>query len=137
MSSTLILVLGLLPVAVFVMWPLFAAGAEEKLPISEEDPAAALERQKQTAYAAIKEAEFDRRTGKLSDDDYENLAARYKQQALEAIAGLEKEKVVKGRRPAPEVIAIRFCPDCGTKTAPAANFCGNCGASLAAARASA
>lgn len=137
MSSTLILVLGLLPVAVFVMWPLFAAADDETLAPEVADPVAALEGQKQAAYAAIKEAEFDRRTGKLSDDDYENLVGRYKQQALEAIAALEKVAVVKGRSVAPGSPVVRFCPACGTKTAPGANFCGNCGATLTAARASA
>lgn len=137
MSSTVILILGLLPAALFVLWPLFAGDAAEIEPAPAEDPRAVYDRQKQAAYAAIKEAEFDRRTGKLSEDDHETLTSRYRQQALEAIAALEKLSVVKGRRAAPEVIAVRFCPDCGTKTAPGANFCGSCGASLANARASA
>ena len=38
------------------------------------------------ALAALKEIEFDRATGKLSEEDYEFLRARYSQQALAALA---------------------------------------------------
>ena len=52
------------------------------------------ERQKRQALAAIKELELDHQMGKLSDEDYAALRARFENQALEAMAALER----KGRR---------------------------------------
>lgn len=51
----------------------------------------ALERRKRQALAAIREAELDHRMGKLSDEDLATMRARFEQQALEAMAALEKE----------------------------------------------
>lgn len=48
------------------------------------------EKQKAEAYAAIKEVEFDRQMGKLSDEDYRLLRDRYERQALEALAQLDR-----------------------------------------------
>ena len=47
------------------------------------------ERQKRQALAAIKEAELDHRMGKLSDDDFTSMRARFEAEALEAMAALE------------------------------------------------
>ena len=48
------------------------------------------EGQKRQAYAALKEAEFDRQTGKLSDEDYRLLREKYEARALEALAQLDR-----------------------------------------------
>ena len=44
-----------------------------------------LEREKNAALLAIREAEFDRAMGKLSDDDYAHLRNFYEQRALAAL----------------------------------------------------
>ena len=112
----------------FVGWPLFRARVRG--PASDVDAAVPLEREKLEAYAAIKEAELDRRMGKLSDQDFASLTRRYRQQALAAIATLEQtrrsETVRRGRAPT----RMAFCPECGEKLASRANFCSNCGRSL-------
>jgi hypothetical protein len=51
-----------------------------------EDPK---ERRKEQALAALKEIEFDRATGKLSDADYEKMHARYTREAVEALRDVE------------------------------------------------
>jgi hypothetical protein len=95
-------------------------------------PRGQLERQKLDAYAAIKEAEFDYRMGKLSDADFAALREKYSAQALEAIAVLEgvhaaqQKKLGEVRRP----IRIAFCPACGRGVPPRGNFCPACGRSL-------
>lgn len=95
-------------------------------------PRAHLERQKQDAYAAIKEAEFDYRMGKLSDADFAALRDKYSARALEAIGALEsahvaqQKKLGEVRRPT----RIAFCPTCGRGVPPRANFCAACGQSL-------
>ncbi len=80
----------ILVTAVFVAAPLFASGRRVELEIPD-DPRLRWERQKRQALAAIKEAELDHQTGKLSDEDLQGLRARLEAQALEAIAALEKE----------------------------------------------
>ena len=112
----------------FVGWPLFRSrigGAPR-----EPDSASPLERQKLEAYAALKEAEFDRRMGKLSDEDFTALTQRYRQQALAAIAGLEQAKRVDAARRGRAPVRMAFCPSCGEKLAGRANFCSNCGRAL-------
>jgi len=118
-------------VGLFVAWPFVrprrrAAGGE-----ADVSP---LEQQKLEAYRAIKEAELDVRMGKLSDEDFGLIQAKYRQQALAAIAALEdakqsgriEKKTAAVRRPR----RIAFCPACGRKVAPRSNFCGACGRSL-------
>jgi len=77
-------------VASFVSLPLFFQRRESTL-ASEGDPH--IERwkwQKEEAYAALKEAEFDLQMGKLSEEDYHLLRAKYEARALEAIAQLDQ-----------------------------------------------
>jgi len=88
-----VFLLGLAVIVITAVWvaaPLFAGGShlEAELP---DDPRARWERQKRQALAAIKEAELDHQTGKLSDEDLQSLRARLEAQALEAIAALEQE----------------------------------------------
>ncbi|HVM98274.1 MAG TPA: zinc-ribbon domain-containing protein [Candidatus Acidoferrales bacterium] len=86
------------------------------------------EKQKHEAYAAIKEAEFDRGMGKLSDADFAIVREKYGRQALEAIAALDSEsKVAAASRKATR---IAYCPTCGHTVPPRANFCPGCGRSI-------
>jgi hypothetical protein len=122
----------------------------------EEDPR---ERRKELALAALKEIEFDRATGKLSDADYEKMLARYTREAIEALH--EAEAVTapaggggNGHRPEP-VAAVaptgasaddaverliaearqaskgrRFCTNCGAVLEGSGRFCVECGTRL-------
>ena len=49
-----------------------------------------LEKEKDLAYGAIKEAEFDFQMGKLSPEDYAILRQKYEARALAALAALER-----------------------------------------------
>lgn len=49
-----------------------------------------LEKEKELAYGAIKEAEFDFQMGKLSPEDYAALREKYAARALEALEALER-----------------------------------------------
>ena len=83
--------LALILAAAFVVAaPLFQPRPEgpSPLPPAERE---ALERRKRQALAAIREAELDHRMGKLSDDDLHTMRTRFENQALEAMAALEKE----------------------------------------------
>jgi hypothetical protein len=80
------LVLALLAVFVVVL-PILRPAQQAARPSilfdePEDDP---LEHRKALALAALKEIEFDRATGKLSDDDYQVMLARYTREAVEAL----------------------------------------------------
>ena len=121
-------------VMAFVGWPLFRSQPMENEASGDEESRSPLERQKQEAYAAIKEAEFDLRMGKLSEDDFKALEQRYRQQALAAIVAMEKSdargKGAKTVAAGPKPSRFAFCPSCGQRLAARANFCGTCGHSL-------
>jgi len=123
-----ILLIAVLPVATFVVWPLFAESAPEAS--VAESRWASLERRKVEAYRAIKEAEFDQRMGKLSDEDYASLVGRYREQAIQAIAELEERAPQRPGGGKKGVSRVNFCPVCGEKTVAGGKFCAGCGAQL-------
>ena len=49
-----------------------------------------LEKEKELAYAAIKDAEFDLQMGKLSPEDHASLREKYEGKALAALEALER-----------------------------------------------
>ena len=77
-------------VAVFVAAPLLRPGPDWEMAPESEDPTAGWERQKNEAYAVIKEAEFDRQMGKLTDEDYRMLREKHEARALEALTQLDR-----------------------------------------------
>jgi hypothetical protein len=80
------------------------------------------------AVVALREIEFDRVTGKLSDADYDELRTRYTGRALEAIraAGAPVEDAAEAA-----VLAyrsrLRSCVRCGPRPEPDAEYCSICG----------
>ena len=66
------------------------------------------------AVDALRELEFDRETGKISDADYEPLKARYTEQALAVMRAGD----------------ARVCGGCGPRPERDAEFCSSCGALL-------
>lgn len=130
MIATVLMYAAVTAALVFVGWPLFSAGGDE-VREAGVDPLEALERQKREAYAALKDAEFDRRMGKLSDDDFAAITQRNRQQALAAIAALEQAQRAPSPRKSPRAaVRFAFCPGCGARLAARANFCAGCGRSL-------
>jgi hypothetical protein len=85
------LVLGaLLAVAAvwFVARPFLMRGGDE--PSVEPSPEwLALEEERDRALAALKELEFDHRTGKVSDEDYRGLVGELRRQAADALKALD------------------------------------------------
>ncbi len=101
------------------------------------------------ALRALKEIEFDRATGKLSDADYDALKTRYTSEALVALRAESREQgagsspihAVPAPRsplpapscpthgPRPESDAA-FCSECGRRLATAPGYCARCGTAL-------
>jgi hypothetical protein len=107
--------------------PLDAAGTE---PGGDEGEDPADDMSPQTvALRALKEIEFDRATGKLSDSDYEQLKAKYTQEALTAMRG--EPRLTPGARPGiTKARAAASCPEHGVRPEKDAQFCSECGRRL-------
>lgn len=91
MSVTLFLG-GLVVVAALawvVAWPLLAGRTQLGGGATGDTERYRLEKEKDLAYAAIKEAEFDFQMGKLTTEDYATLRRKYEARALAALAALE------------------------------------------------
>lgn len=129
---------------VYVLVPLVRAagtGVRTAAPVdgrAEPDEASAVE--------ALREIEFDRATGKLSDEDYAALRATYAPRAVAELKAREGASVgasAASEAPALEDPAERLiarakarasaCPTCGPRPEPDALFCSDCGHCLAAA----
>lgn len=122
MTAVLAVVLILL-VAAFIVSPLLSqqgdAGAEAA-PARDE----LWKREKAVAVLAITEADFDRATGKLSDDDYRVLRSDYEGRALQAMDEMEK---LAPASVAGTDSAVKFCAGCGARFDAEDAFCGSCG----------
>jgi hypothetical protein len=102
---------------------------------------AALEREKALVLRSIKELEFDRAMGKVSEKDFEEMRNRLRVRAAGLLRQLDAgasyrqqiEQAVAARVGASSVetaAATRACPSCGTENDVDARFCKHCGASL-------
>jgi hypothetical protein len=147
------LLLALLAVFVVVLPILRPPSGEAKPSIlfdePEDDP---LEHRKALALAALKEIEFDRETGKLSDSDYQAMLTRYTREAVDALKATDAPAEVgaaavdadgsggNGHAPAgastsregmpsPEDAVERLIAET-RKASRGKKFCTNCGAEL-------
>jgi hypothetical protein len=123
-----------------VLEPLVRRSAARPPAAPEEEPVDLEESQspKIQALLALREIEFDRATGKLSDEDYTRLKEQYSHAALEAMNAEERQSAVKTADDTAEADAAiqrmrkrrRDCPECGIRPEPSAAFCSRCGRSL-------
>ena len=95
-AAALILALVLaVACVVFVARPFLREPAPEDDCLAEVPPAERerlrLAEERDRALAALKELEFDHRTGKISDADYRELVTPLRRQAAEALRALEPE----------------------------------------------
>jgi len=118
----------------YVLYPLlFGGAAVTRRPIGLPIPAAVAD---EDAIVALREIEFDRETGKLSDSDYAELKSRYTARALavmrsrgDAAADASPEDLVEATVKAFRA-QLKSCARCGPRPEPDAIYCSNCGAYL-------
>lgn len=77
-------------VAVAVAWPLLRPARAPSIGPIGDPERYRWEKEKDLAYAAIKEADFDLQMGKLSVEDHASLRAKYEARALAALDALER-----------------------------------------------
>jgi hypothetical protein len=97
---------------------------------------AALEREKTLVLRAIKELEFDRAMGKVSEPDFVEIAGRLRVRAGRLIRQLDatpeyreqiQREIEQRIGPAPAARAAPSCQGCGRSNDPDARFCVHCG----------
>ena len=116
-----------------ILQPLFGGTRPRTAVYEPPDPE---DTPKGVALAALKEIEFDRETGKLSDDDYAFLKTRYTAEALTAMraeeaeeSGSDIERMIDARRHllTADGAPATACTACGPRPEPDALFCSSCG----------
>jgi hypothetical protein len=144
MSNGLALALGtVLAVGAlaYVLYPLFFRMADP-----ERSGPAVTRAPEESAIRALREIEFDRATGKLSDTDYQELRAMYAPRALAELRGDDGSTGTGGTTGAADLAVgdieerIRAyraarpeCDRCGLRPEPDAIYCSTCGGYLGAA----
>jgi len=126
-------------VLAFILYPLFRratagdVGGEERL--------GELRLKRDNANAMLGEIESDREAGVLSEKDYRELEARYRQQASGTAREIGKftgtgtgdvnEEIERSIKQLRQGKKARFCAQCGARVLPGDRFCPRCGKSLA------
>jgi hypothetical protein len=132
--------------------PLAGSAREETHETLGDRTRAALEREKTLVLRSIKELEFDRGMGKVSDKDFAEMSARLRARAARLMRQLDagspyREQIereveqrlakVAGGAAAPPVVAsprsANTCARCASVNDADARFCKNCGARIEAA----
>ena len=99
----------------------FAPDTEHSAPSSDD------------AVSALREIEFDRATGKLSEADYAVLKARYTTEAVEAMRAADADAISPEVSDLDEQAILRYrrraggCETCGPRPEPDAVYCSTCG----------
>jgi|SRR5215469_6050410 len=142
-------------VALFVAAPLTAGVGRRRSNSRREAGLERLAHERGLAVQGLRDLEFDREMGKLSDTDYEALKTALENRALKAMQEsdqlrdeLRKSSLSIAPAPAAEAIKrpaeqpvlilrpetrtpnLQFCPQCGTRALKDARFCAECGAAL-------
>lgn len=114
----------------FVLLPLFRdERAGSAVPPVDRPQAEAPE----DAVSALREIEFDRETGKLSDADYAVLKARYTADAIATMRSAERTAASPDALDLAEEAILRYrrrassCGVCGPRSEPDAVYCSTCG----------
>jgi hypothetical protein len=122
--------------------PLSSSSPQTSMPVLGGRTRAALDREKTLVLRSLKELEFDKAMGKVSDKDFAEMSARLRLRAagllrqLDAGTGYrgaieqEIERRV-GRAPAGNAVAATVtCPKCHAGNDADARFCKRCGSGL-------
>jgi len=135
---------GVAVAALRMLRPLVAKEDFDRTPMVGQRTRAALEREKMLALRAIKELEFDRAMGKLSESDWREMSGRLRARAgrlmrqLDAGGGYREqierdleERLKNAMAATPVTSAPAACAGCGTVNDVDARFCKSCGNKLA------
>ncbi len=122
----------------FVLAPLIHDGSDAATKTKPRGRTAPAQEATDGAIAALREIEFDRETGKLSDRDYLDLKSHHTRAALDELRAADQARasaaapVVAALDLAEEAInraraKLKSCRDCGPRVEPDARYCSDCG----------
>lgn len=127
----------------YIAMPIIKKDDSGEIPVAFDHESISLEEEKEESYNAIKEAEFDYETGKLSEEDYSIIKEKYAGKAVEAMQKLEENKKQEKQIPAAKAgqaetghqtsekkkskTAVATCAHCGAGLPSDAKFCQSCG----------
>lgn len=131
----------------YVAWPLLRPSSQVVL--DDDSPLAELIHRKDTLLLSIKDLEFDRATGKLSDADFTRLDQRLRQQAIALLRQIEQampnmanletelEAAIQHQRRVIDPVTSNgtgheapTCPHCQAVVSSKDKFCPQCGTAL-------
>jgi RNA polymerase subunit RPABC4/transcription elongation factor Spt4 len=128
-------------VAPFVAGPFLKNGQRQKKPLeSRQDDSPGLA--KQSALAALRDLDFDFRTGKVAEEDYLPLRQRLVAEAAQALQVTEAtassssdwdaeiEAAIRAVRASSRAARRSACPQCHAPVGDDDRFCPKCGAAL-------
>jgi hypothetical protein len=133
--SALVIIVGL-----YVLMPLFQKSRERLDLDLGETELERLQDRKAIIYKSIKDLEFEYKMGRLSDADFKQLDAGYRNDAATILQEMEKlgvaeeldtliEKEIAAHKKKLERGSAK-CPSCGAETASEKKFCADCGRQL-------
>jgi len=128
--SSLLIAVALLVIAVyFVSRPLLEKNKSGVKAASKD----AQPGQREAVLAALRDLDFDFKTGKISEEDYQPLRAQLIGEAAQYMESEKKddeqlEALIQSRRKTQSRQAT--CPSCGKKIVLGDSFCSTCGAKL-------
>jgi len=142
----LVILLVMLAAFLVVGWPLISSARDARRKPGGTSPWNDLIGQRDAAYRAIKDLDFEYQLGNLSESDYRGLRERYRSEAAATLR--ELDAVMRGAgageaspggpatpaavAPAVSAQADLPCPSCGRPTEAGARRCRGCGAGLEA-----
>ena len=155
----ILLAAALIAIAFYVVaFPMLQAARRTATPavetVSSQERLDELLAQRDAAFQAIRELNFDHQVGKITDEDYAAFEVGLKQHAADTLRALdeweaeaddeldlEMEADIQARRRAyaaqsseQRTTGTAPCPTCGQPATAADRFCSGCGADLTAAR---
>ncbi len=134
MATTALVALGVLR----SIRPLLAADDERVVPLGQRTRAG-LEQEKSLALRTIKELEFDRAMGKLSESDFQEMSVRLRARAARLMKRLDagdgyrsqiEQELARRLGDASMTSETTICDGCSTENERDARFCKQCGSRL-------
>lgn len=129
------IVIGLILLAAATAWVIKPFRTKARLASKQATAVLRPREAHNAALAALRDLDFDFRTGKVSAEDYPALreqlmAETAKYVAAEGEEDARLEALVRARKV--NLASQKDCPKCGTRLAGDAQFCSHCGSKLAA-----
>ena len=126
---TIVEVLLALAVMAAIGYPLYMKPSLAEGDVDEGDERHKLLSAKEAAFVALKDLDFDYKTGKIDEADYASLKARYEAEAVRVMKKLDDAAKGQPSSPAGKRAGekVRFCAGCGAKADEGDRFCASCG----------